>query len=207
MSIEVLALVRLPPERLAALAATGYVVREGAKYPSRMEALRASGGVRAVLTNGRGGLSGEEMQLLPKLDALPLPSDPVLGNTTINVGVFRAGIEANIIPAEAEGEMMIRLVGDKEPIQNMIEQWAAGVAELEYGSHIPPQRFHTLPGFKTAPVAFTTDIPLLSRWGTPLLFGPGSIHVAHTPDERIAVPELRDSVDTYVRLVRTLIDS
>ncbi|HKS04733.1 MAG TPA: M20/M25/M40 family metallo-hydrolase [Gemmatimonadaceae bacterium] len=147
------------------------------------------------------------LQLLPKLDALPLPSDPVLGNTTINVGVFRAGIEANIIPAEAEGEMMIRLVGDKEPIQKMIEQWAAGVAELEYGSHIPPQRFHTLPGFKTAPVAYTTDIPLLSRWGTPLLFGPGSIHVAHTPDEHIAVQELRESVDTYVRLVRTLIES
>jgi lactate dehydrogenase-like 2-hydroxyacid dehydrogenase len=68
MSIEVLALVRLPPERLAGLTAAGYAVREGAKYPSRMDALRASGGVRAVLTNGRGGLSGAEMQSLPKLE-------------------------------------------------------------------------------------------------------------------------------------------
>lgn len=145
------------------------------------------------------------LALLPKLDALKLPSDPVLGETTINVGTFRAGTGANIIPAEAEAEMMIRLVGDREPVQRAVEEWAKGVAELEYGSHIPPQRFHTLPGYKTAPVAYTTDIPLLSRWGTPLLFGPGSIHVAHTPDERVAVKELRESVDTYVRLVRTLI--
>jgi acetylornithine deacetylase len=64
-----------------------------------------------------------------------------------------------------------------------------------------------LPGYKTAAVAYTTDIPLLSRWGTPLLFGPGSIHVAHTPDERIALRELRESVDIYVRLVRTLLAS
>lgn len=147
------------------------------------------------------------LDLLPKLQLLPLPSDSVLGETTINVGVMKAGGEANIIPAEAEAEMMIRLVGDKEPIQRMIEAWADGVAEIEYGSHIPPQRFHTLPGYETAPVAFTTDIPLLSRWGTPLLFGPGSIHVAHTPDERIALRELRESVKTYVRLVRTLLNS
>jgi acetylornithine deacetylase len=66
-------------------------------------------------------------------------------------------------------------------------------------------RFHTIPGFRSAPVAYTTDIPLLSRWGTPLLFGPGSIHVAHTPREFIDVRELRDAVDAYVRIVRALL--
>jgi acetylornithine deacetylase len=147
------------------------------------------------------------LDLLPKLDRLPLPKDDVLGDTTINVGVLRAGGEANVIPADAEAEMMIRLVGAREPIQKMIEEWASGVAELEYGSYIPAQRFHTLPGYKTASVAYTTDIPLLSRWGTPLLFGPGSIHVAHTPDERISLKELRESVATNVRLVRTLLES
>jgi acetylornithine deacetylase len=147
------------------------------------------------------------LELLPKLNSLKLPSDPVLGETTINVGLLHAGTGANIIPAEAEAEMMIRLVGDRAPVQRAIEEWAKGVADLEYGSHIPPQRFHTLPGFKTAAVSYTTDIPLLARWGTPLLFGPGSIHVAHTPDERVAVKELRESVDAYVRLVRTLITS
>ena len=69
MSIGVLALVRLSPERVAALAAAGYGVREAAKYPSRIDALRDGGeAIRAVLTNGRGGISGEEMALLPKLE-------------------------------------------------------------------------------------------------------------------------------------------
>ena len=69
MSTGVLALVRLNPERVAALAAAGFAVREGAKYPSRMDALHDAGAsVRAVLTNGRGGLTGAEMALLPKLE-------------------------------------------------------------------------------------------------------------------------------------------
>ncbi len=147
------------------------------------------------------------LELLPQLDALPWPHDPVLGPTTVNVGVMRAGSEANIIPADAEAEMMIRLVGDREPIQQMVDAWAHGRADLEYGSHIPPQRFHVLPGFPTGPVSYTSDIPLLGQWGIPLLFGPGSIHVAHTTDERISVTELRASVDTYARLVRTLLEA
>jgi acetylornithine deacetylase len=80
-----------------------------------------------------------------------------------------------------------------------------GRAEIEYGSFIPPQYFHTVDGFETGPVAYTSDIPLLSAWGTPLLFGPGSIHVAHTPDEFVPVDELRASVDIYERLARSLL--
>jgi acetylornithine deacetylase len=145
------------------------------------------------------------LQLLPTLRELPLPSDPVLGQTTVNIGTFRGGTEANVIPAEAEAELMFRLVGDVEPIRKMILNWAKGVADVEFGSHIPAQRFTTVPGFETGPVAYTSDIPLLGNWGTPLLFGPGSIHVAHTPDEYIDVNELRTSVDTYERLARTLL--
>jgi acetylornithine deacetylase len=147
------------------------------------------------------------LDLLPELRKLPLPSDPLLGETTVNIGVIRGGSAGNVIPASAEAELMFRLVGDVAPVKQLVEQWAAGRAEIEYGSHIPPQRFHTVPGFESAPVAYTSDIPLLSRWGTPLLFGPGSIHVAHTPDERIAVDELRASVDSYERLARSLLAS
>ena len=79
--------------------------------------------------------------------------------------------------------------------------------ELEFAPHIPAQHFHTISGFETAPVSYTSDIPLLDRWGTPLLFGPGSINVAHTPDEFIDIDELRAAVDSYIRLVRTLLAS
>jgi len=69
VAIGVLALVGLSPERAAALAAAGYAVREGKKHANRMDAVRAAGDtVRAVLTNGRGGLSADEMALLPKLE-------------------------------------------------------------------------------------------------------------------------------------------
>jgi acetylornithine deacetylase len=145
------------------------------------------------------------LELLPTLRKLPLPSDPVLGETTVNIGTIKGGTEANVIPAHAEAEIMFRLVSDVEPIKKMILDWAKGHADVEFGSHIPAQRFATVPGFDTEPVAYTSDIPLLSNWGEPFLFGPGSIHVAHTPDEFIDVDELRASVDGYERLAKTLL--
>jgi acetylornithine deacetylase len=147
------------------------------------------------------------LSLLPTLDSLHLPIDDVLGATTLNVGTLHAGTEANIVPAAAEAEVMFRLVGDVAPLKKQLEQWAKGRAELEFGSYIPTQRFHTISGFEVAPVAYTSDIPLLTKWGTPLLFGPGSIHVAHTPDEFIDVDELRAAVGAYERIVRTLLTS
>ena len=145
------------------------------------------------------------LELLPTLKQLPLPVDPLLGQTTVNIGTIRGGTEANVIPAHAEAEIMFRLVGDVEPIKKMVLDWAQGRADVEFGSHIPAQRFATVPGLETGPVAYTSDVPLLSNWGEPLLFGPGSIHVAHTPDEFIDVDELRRSVDIYERLARTLL--
>lgn len=145
------------------------------------------------------------LQMLQELQQLKLPEDPILGPSTVNVGLIRGGTEANIVPGACEAEMMFRLVGDVAEIKNILKPWAQGRAELEYGSHIPAQHFHTVPGFKTAPMAYTSDIPLLGNWGTPLLFGPGSIHVAHTPDEYIDEAELRSSVDAYVQLVTGLL--
>jgi acetylornithine deacetylase len=100
---------------------------------------------------------------------------------------------------------MFRLVGDVEDVKVRLRAWAGTDAELEWGSTIPAQRFHTIDGFEVAPVSYTSDIPLLPRWGTPLLFGPGSITVAHTPDEHVHVDELRASVDAYARIVRALL--
>jgi acetylornithine deacetylase len=145
------------------------------------------------------------LRLLPELESLPLPEDKVLGKTTVNVGLIRGGTEANIVPGSCEAEMMVRLVGDAAPVRARLDAWAAGRAELEYGSFIPAQHFHTVEGFKSAPVAYTSDIPLLTNWGQPLLFGPGSIHVAHTTEEYVEEAELRASVDSFVTLVKRLL--
>lgn len=147
------------------------------------------------------------LALLPTVKSLPLPTDPVLGETSVNIGTIRGGTEANIVPGSCEAELMFRLVGDVEGVKRPVAQWARGVADLEWGSTIPAQRFHTVDGFDVAAVAYTSDIPLLDRWGTPLLFGPGSIDVAHTPDEYVDVRELRDAVDAYRRMVTALLAS
>ncbi len=147
------------------------------------------------------------LALLPTIAKLDLPTDKDLGATTVNIGTIRAGTAGNIIPDLAEVELMFRLVGDVAPLKKSVEKWVGDKAEIEYGSHIPTQKFETIPGFDIAPVAYTSDIPLLTKWGKPLLFGPGSIHVAHTADEFIAVDELRASVDAYERIVRTLLKS
>jgi len=197
------------------LAATSRYLVNGEPTESKL-ASGAKGSLRVtVRTRGRAAHSayahlGESaitpmLALLPELESLQLPIDDVLGATTMNIGTIRGGTEANIVPAQAEAEIMFRLVGDDAPVRSQVKRWAKGRAELEFGSYIPAQRFHTIEGFEVAPVAYTTDIPLLGRWGTPLLFGPGSIHVAHTPDEFIDVNELRAAVDSYERIVRSLL--
>ena len=199
------------------LKATSKFLVNGEPTESRL-ASGAKGSLRVtVRTRGRAAHSayahlGQSaitpmIELLPALNALELPSDAVLGETTLNVGTLRAGTEANIVPAEAEAELMFRLVGDPGTVKKQVDKWAKGRAELEYGSYIPAQHFHTISGFEVAPVAYTSDIPLLGKWGTPLLFGPGSIHVAHTPDEFIDVNELRAAVGAYERIVKNLLSA
>jgi acetylornithine deacetylase len=176
----------------------------------------AKGSLRVIIrTRGRAAHSaymhmGESaivpmLRLLPEILEKQLPADPVLGETTVNIGTIRGGTEANIVPESCEAELMFRLVGDVAPLKRLVEEWAAGQAEVEYGSHIPAQRFHTIDGFEVAPVSYTSDIPLLSRWGKPLLYGPGSILVAHTADEFIDVSELRNAVDVYARMAQALL--
>ena len=64
----------------------------------------------------------------------------------------------------------------------------------------------TVPGLRDGGRSpFTTDIPFLERWGQPLLFGPGSILVAHTDDEHVAIAELEAAVDAYVAIARELL--
>jgi len=60
-------------------------------------------------------------------------------------------------------------------------------------------------GLPTTVVAYTTDIPAFNgAWGQPLLLGPGTIHVAHTLDERVPKQQLLDAVEIYQRMVKQL---
>lgn len=144
---------------------------------------------------------------LAELPSLELPTDEELGDTTVNVGLIQGGTAANVVPSQCEAEIMIRLVGDAEPVKTAFTAWAEGRVDLAWGSYVPSQRFHVVNGFEVGTVAYVSDIPFLGAWGTPLLFGPGSIHVAHTSDEHVPVDELRASVDAYERIIRGLVAS
>jgi len=139
------------------------------------------------------------------LRSIQWPSDPVLGETTYSVGLISGGVAPNVIPPAATAEVMFRTVGDVGEIARRIAplgRWA----NITRGVSIAPVRLHTVPGEETAVFSFGTDVPFLGSWGTPLLLGPGSIHVAHTAHEHVAIAELERSVDLYVRIVRRLMN-
>ncbi|MGH9664835.1 MAG: M20/M25/M40 family metallo-hydrolase, partial [Bryobacteraceae bacterium] len=87
----------------------------------------------------------------------------------------------------------------------MVAEAVGGKADAREVLLIPAVRLGSVPGIETTVVSYTTDIPAFGgAWGQPLLFGPGSIHVAHTAEERIPKKQLLEAVPIYQRMVRQL---
>lgn len=139
-------------------------------------------------------------RLLVELETLALPDDALLGATTVNVGGLAGGVADNVIAPWAEARCMARIVGPADEFRAAIEAWVGDRATVTWGTMVPAVRLGTVEGFRTEVVAYATDVPALGAWGTPYLFGPGSIHVAHTDHEYVDVAELRAAVDAYERL-------
>lgn len=142
------------------------------------------------------------VRALADLDSLVLPTDELLGKTTINIGRLSGGVADNVVAPSAEARLMARLVTNGDDVWAVLQRWASGRAIVERGIEVPPVRLGTLPGFATSVVAFATDIPAMPHWGTPYLFGPGSIHVAHRDDEFVEIAELERAVESYVEIAR-----
>ena len=133
------------------------------------------------------------------------PSDPLLGTTHFTVGLISGGVAPNVISPQAEAEVFFRTVGQHEPLRQVLHRTLAGRVTVEEILELPAMRMHTVPGFETAVFSYFSDIPFLSNWGTPLLLGPGSIHVAHTDREHIAIDELTRAVEIYATLAAKLL--
>jgi acetylornithine deacetylase len=138
---------------------------------------------------------------LVELRALPLPVDPDLGATFYTVGLIEGGVAPNVIPARASAEVMFRTVGPADDILAVLRALEPRVSLSEV-LRVPPIRMHTVAGFETRVFPFTTDVPFLDRWGTPLLFGPGSFLVAHTDVEFVMLDELYAAAGAFERLAR-----
>jgi acetylornithine deacetylase len=143
---------------------------------------------------------------LHDIQALPLPVVEGIGDSTLNVGVIHGGVAPNVIADKAEAQLLIRLVGPAEEIKESILRAADGRCDVNFSLKLPFIHMRAIPGFDTMIAKFTTDIPTLDAWGEPFLLGPGSILVAHTPDEKIRKSELLECVDLYVKLANSLLD-
>ncbi len=133
------------------------------------------------------------------------PADESFGETTCNIGTMSGGVRSNVIPADAEADLQIRLTTPADTIKRVLEKVIDGRAQVEYLSVSEPLKMLALDGFDSCVVRFTTDIPYLTNWGTPLLLGPGSIRDAHTNHERVGKRELFEAVELYVKLARTVL--
>ena len=145
------------------------------------------------------------LDILERIRRSNWPMDEILGETTCNIGLISGGTRPNVVPASAQAVLQLRLVSEVPPVKIIIEAAINGGAEVEYLSAHDPVHLFTVDGLEQCVVRFTTDIPYLSEWGTPLLLGPGLILNAHTDHESVEKRELTEAVDLYVQVARTLL--
>ncbi len=132
------------------------------------------------------------------------PTDPLLGQASVNIGKIQGGIAINVIPDSAQADIMIRTVEASEYYVERLREITAGRCALAVTKTAEPQRMLAVDGFAQKVVGYGTDIPALRPLGQPLLLGPGSIFDAHTPTEKIAKKALDQGVDLYKTLIRKL---
>jgi acetylornithine deacetylase len=145
------------------------------------------------------------IDVLNALRAAVWPADPQLGRTHYTVGLISGGVAPNVIPPRAEAEVFFRTVGAHHELRATLAATVAGRVDVQEILELPAVRLHTVPGFDTDVFAYFSDVPFLTNWGTPLLLGPGTIHVAHTDHEHIRIADLDRAVDLYADLARRLL--
>ncbi|HUU33964.1 MAG TPA: M20/M25/M40 family metallo-hydrolase, partial [Vicinamibacterales bacterium] len=145
------------------------------------------------------------IDVLSALRGASWPADPQLGVTHYTVGLISGGVAPNVIPPRAEAEVFFRTVGAHDQLRATLAATVAGRVEVQEILELPAVRLHTVPGFETDVFAYFSDVPFLTNWGTPLLLGPGTIHVAHTDHEHISISELERAVDLNADLARRLL--
>ena len=141
---------------------------------------------------------------LVRLRAMKLPNDEEVGACTLNIGLIEGGRAPNVIPDYAHADLLYRLVGPTEQLRLQIVATAGDAVEITFPLELPFLRLRTVDGLPAMIAAFTTDIPRLTKWGEPLLVGPGSIHVAHTEGEYIEKRQLHEAIDLYCSIARKL---
>ena len=145
------------------------------------------------------------LDALQRIRAVPLPTDPVLGPSTLNIGTISGGEAPNVVAPHARADLLVRLVGPSDATRLAYSAAAGAGVQVTFVEGLPPATAPSLPGWPSTTVAFASDLALHGSWGTCYQLGPGSIHVAHRPDEQITKAELREGTALYVKLARELL--
>src|ERR1700686_4399851 len=58
------------------------------------------------------------LDALQEIREIHLPEDPLLGRSTVNIGVISGGRAPNVVPDAALAEIAVRLVGDPAPVRS-----------------------------------------------------------------------------------------
>lgn len=146
---------------------------------------------------------------LQRLRELPRAADPQLGPEVWNLGLLQAGEALNSVPASAQADLLLRSLpgsGFAEAARRLAPP--EGSVDLRLDE--PPDRYPEIPGFEHAAMPFGSDAPALRALvpdRTVVLAGPGSIAVAHTLEEHLALPELEAGVALNLRLARHFLDA
>ena len=181
------------------------------------------------------GVSAVELfnDFMNALRSIRFPKDELLGDTTFNVGKLVSDNPQNILSEKLSCRVYFRTTFESdEMVCNVMKIMAGPEAKLRFGrprvqdgSDIvakdvaqwqramtvkafggdAPTRFEVLPGFETKPVSFGSDAPQLSNFKHKILCGPGSILVAHRPEEYITLADLKTAVGNYVEIYNRLI--
>ncbi len=146
------------------------------------------------------------LDTIERIRRLPLPHDPLLGPSTLNLGLISGGVAPNVIPPHAAAQLLVRTVEPTAPLKEAIRGQLAPGVSVSFPVELP---FHKAggapPGWETTVVSYASDLPFLAPWGEGYQMGPGSIKVAHTAEEHILKADLLRGVELYVRLAGDLL--
>jgi acetylornithine deacetylase len=146
------------------------------------------------------------LDTIERIRRLHLPTDSLLGPSTLNVGLIEGGVAPNVLAPSASAQILIRTVAPADELKSAIQALAAAGVTVAFPVEIPFHKAGATPeGWETTVVSYTSDLPYLRTWGECYQLGPGSIRVAHTDGEYIRKADLLRGVDLYVRLADTLL--
>ncbi len=146
------------------------------------------------------------LDALHEIRKIPLSQDEFMGRTTLNIGIISGGRAPNVIADSARAEICFRTVDDANTLRPAITRAVAGRAAAKEAFSVSPMRFTRFDGLESTVVSYTTDVPAFANaWGQPFLIGPGSIHVAHTLEERVPKKELLEATEIYKKMVTQLL--